>query len=431
MQNYHTSRATLLESDSKFRQHLLHEHAKILGLLRSQVDNLIANISGVEEITKVLNDKDTSLDNYDNLVTKARIGYILNGYLNLKGLVSIDIFTEGGRQYHVGDTLSVDTFRRDIQQQIRTGAIASDPLIYQAGIIPNLNKESKYKHVLASAKIINAMNRKTLEKKPIALLVVSYNIKQFAEYFSLYMVSKGHDVSVFNSHTHPFQLENWKGVKIIHKNDPEDKIGTVGQFIYDLNCINHCRKVHFDIILQLGYTSSSVWGKLLPKKSLTITNMDGLEWKRSKYGRPVRKFLKIAESLAIRNSDYLISDSIGIKNYIEKTYDKDSKYIAYGADIFNTPDKAILEKYDVKSFGYNMLIARLEPENNIETILDGACLSKHKEPFLVIGKHDINKFGSYLKSKYKNQEHIKFIGGIYDLSHLNNLRYYSKFYFQK
>lgn len=253
--------------------------------------------------------------------------------------------------------------------------------------------------------------------------------EQFAEYFSLYMVSKGHDVSVFNSHTHPFQLENWKGVKIIHKNDPEDKIGTVGQFIYDLNCINHCRKVHFDIILQLGYTSSSVWGKLLPKKSLTITNMDGLEWKRSKYGRPVRKFLKIAESLAIRNSDYLISDSIGIKNYIEKTYDKDSKYIAYGADIFNTPDKAILEKYDVKSFGYNMLIARLEPENNIETILDGACLSKHKEPFLVIGKHDINKFGSYLKSKYKNQEHIKFIGGIYDLSHLNNLRYYSKFYF--
>ncbi|QFZ54429.1 glycosyltransferase family 1 protein [Oceanihabitans sp. IOP_32] len=253
--------------------------------------------------------------------------------------------------------------------------------------------------------------------------------EQFAEYFSLYMANKGHDISVFNSHTHPYQLKEWNGVKIIHKNDPEDKIGTAGQFIYDLNCIRHCRKEHFDIILQLGYTSSSIWSKLLPKNSIIITNMDGLEWKRSKYKKPVRKFLKIAESLAVKNSDYLVSDSIGIQNYIKKVYNKESKYIAYGADVFNMPDKSVVEQYNVEPYKYNMLIARLEPENNIETILDGVSLAKQKEIILVIGKHDTSKFGSHLKNKYQNQENIKFVGGVYNMNHLNNLRYYSKFYF--
>lgn len=253
--------------------------------------------------------------------------------------------------------------------------------------------------------------------------------EQFAEHFSLYMAQKGHDVSVFNSHTHPYQLNKWKGVKIIHKNDPEDKIGTIGQFIYDLNCINHCRKEQFDIILQLGYTSNSIWHKRLPKKSIIITNMDGLEWKRSKYNKLVRQFLKTAESLAVKSSDYLISDSIGIQKHLNDTYKKDSYYIPYGATPFDSPDDQFLEDYGVKPLKYSLLIARLEPENNIESILDGIVLSKTKEKFLVIGKHDVNKFGSYLKNKYKNFRHIEFIGGIYNLDQLNNLRYFSKFYF--
>ena len=53
--------------------------------------------------------------------------------------------------------------------------------------------------------------------------------------------------------------------KIIHCKDPEHIIGTVGQFIYDLNCILDSRKRDFDVILQLGYTSSSIWSWLLPK----------------------------------------------------------------------------------------------------------------------------------------------------------------------
>lgn len=243
------------------------------------------------------------------------------------------------------------------------------------------------------------------------------------------MADKGHEVYVYNSHSHPYKKAKFKNVNIIHCNDPEQIIGTVGQFIYDFNCIIDSRKREYDIILQLGYTSSSIWSFLFPKKPLIITNMDGLEWKRSKYNKGIQKFLKYAEKLAVNNSHFLISDSIGIQDYIKNKHKRNSEYIPYGAKIFNRPDITLLKEYGLVPYSYNMLIARLEPENNIESILDGIILSKTKEKFLVIGKHDVNKFGSFLKNKYKNFGHIKFIGGIYDLNHLNNLRYFSKFYF--
>ena len=157
--------------------------------------------------------------------------------------------------------------------------------------------------------------------------------------------------------------------------------------------------------------------------------MDGLEWKRSKYPKLIRTFLKIAERLAVKSSDYLISDSLGIQQHIKKTYNKDSFYIPYGATPFNTPNVNVIKQYGVSPHNYNMLIARMEPENNIEIILDAISLSKAKEKLLVIGKHDTNKFGAYLKRKFKHHEQIKFVGGVYDLNHLNNLRYFSRLYF--
>ena len=140
--------------------------------------------------------------------------------------------------------------------------------------------------------------------------------EQFAEFFSVYLAQKGHEVYCYNSHDHPFKENFFHGVNIIHQYDPEYKLGTFGQFIYDFNCIMDSRKRDFDIILQLGYTSNSVWHFLLPKKSIIITNMDGLEWKRTKYSKPVQQFLKFAERLAANNSDFLVSDSLGIQKFL-------------------------------------------------------------------------------------------------------------------
>lgn len=252
--------------------------------------------------------------------------------------------------------------------------------------------------------------------------------EQFAEYLSVGLVERGHDVTVYNSHSHPYQDNEFNGVKIRHIYDPENRIGTAGQFIYDLLCILDIHKHNYDIILQLGYTSSSIFFGLHPKKSIVVTNMDGLEWKRTKYSTKVQKFLQWAESLAVKKSDALISDSIGIQNYLKSKYGAKSSYIPYGSDVITQYDETVCAQYGVEKYGYDMLIARLEPENSIEIILDGVANAKIKRPFLVIGKHETT-YGEYLKAKFSNIANIIFIGGVYNKSKLDSLRYFSNLYF--
>lgn len=251
--------------------------------------------------------------------------------------------------------------------------------------------------------------------------------EQFAEYFSVFLAENNVEVTVYNSSLHPYKSSIFKGVNIVACRDPEDKLGTAGQFIYDLNCILDARKRDFDIILQLGYTSSSIWYFLMPKKSLVVTNMDGLEWKRSKYGNLTKTFLKYAERLAALHSDFLISDSKGIQNYLKKTYNKESEFIAYGANLFDDPRPEILGQYQLTPNTYNLLIARIEPENNIEEIIEGA--KGHKYPLVVIGDMTKTKLGIRLYDKYQHHDNVIFLGAIYNTNHLNNLRYYAHAYF--
>ncbi len=252
--------------------------------------------------------------------------------------------------------------------------------------------------------------------------------EECAENLALRLVRKGHQVWVYNSHNHEYQSNDWRGVNIIHCKDPENKMGTFGQFIYDWNCIKDAKKRNYDILLQLGYTSNSIWHSLWPKNCKNIINMDGMEWKRSKYNKYVRKFLRYAESLAAINGDELVSDSEVIQQYLETTYGKRSHCIAYGAELFNTPTDKIPAQYSLEPFDYFMIVARMEPENNIEMIIKGYIASGSKKPFLILGK-TTNSFGTYLVQTYGNNPGLRFAGAIYDKDIINNLRYYSLLYF--
>jgi hypothetical protein len=252
--------------------------------------------------------------------------------------------------------------------------------------------------------------------------------EQFAEIFAVYLAQQNHEVYVYNTHDHIFKEKMFQGAHIIHKYNPEYIMGTVGQFFYDLNCILDSRKRKFDIILQLGYTSNSVWSFLLPKKAIIITNMDGLEWKRTKFSAKTQIFLQFAEKRAVKSSDFLIADSLGIQKYLKEKYNKESSYIAYGAVPFWNPNEDLLLPYNLKKYTYDLLIARFEPENNIEMILEGVAASQIDRPIVVVGNSN-NTFGNYLKQKFKNNPKIRFIGGVYNKEHLDNLRCFSTLYF--
>jgi glycosyltransferase involved in cell wall biosynthesis len=252
--------------------------------------------------------------------------------------------------------------------------------------------------------------------------------EHISEYVSAGLVKRGHSVSVYNSHNHPYKEDTWNGVDIIHCYDPEYVIGTAGQFVYDFNCIMDARRRKFDVVLMMGYTSSSVWGMLYPQKSVIITNMDGLEWKRSKYSKKVQQFLKFAEKLAVKYSDYYISDSVAIKSYLGEKYEIDSKYIPYGADLLADEEREEHQLNANVNPDYFLLMARMEPENNIETILDGFNSSNSPKNFKVIGDTS-NRFGQFITNKFNNDERIQFQGPIFDNVRVRAMQNNSYLYF--
>jgi glycosyltransferase involved in cell wall biosynthesis len=252
--------------------------------------------------------------------------------------------------------------------------------------------------------------------------------EHISEYVSEGLVKRGHSVTVYNSHNHPYTADNWNGVNIKHCYDPEFLIGTAGQFVYDLNCLMDARKQKFDVVLLMGYTSSSVWGKLYPKSSAIITNMDGLEWKRSKYSKPVQQFLKYAEKLAIKYSEFYISDSRVIKDYLENKYNINSEYIPYGADVYTEQEREQLTTRNALKEDYFLLMARMEPENNIETILEGFNNSNSRRQFKVLGDTG-NRFGKFIRTRFKNDERIQFKGAIFDNAKVRSLQNNSYLYF--
>jgi glycosyltransferase involved in cell wall biosynthesis len=252
--------------------------------------------------------------------------------------------------------------------------------------------------------------------------------EQLAEYLSVGLLKKSFDVYVYNTHNHSHQEKTWNGVHIIHCFNPENKLKTAGQFIYDLNCILDARKRDFDVLLILGYTSISVWGRLFPKKAAIIINMDGLEWKRNKYAGKIRRFLFYAERLAVKFCDYFVADSLAIQKYLQSKYYVPSTFIAYGAEMPGTAEESDLSERGLTKYNYFLVIARMEPENNIEMVLDGFSASNTDKKMIIIG-NPTNQFGTYLQNKFHNDQRIIFLGALYDKAKLHSLKAFSALYF--
>lgn len=179
--SYQVSRSSLTEEVNAHSLQMLNEKQQAMEFIMGAVESLIDNISGVTDINEVLQLKRPEDNRYNKLVTQAKIGYILSGYLNLKGLVSIDLFSTAGAHYHVGDTLNIEGTRDDVREDLFRQAAASARQIVWTGIEDNVNKNSSQGKVLTAVKLIKVIDMKTLAEKPIGLIVVSYSVDIFYE----------------------------------------------------------------------------------------------------------------------------------------------------------------------------------------------------------------------------------------------------------
>lgn len=185
-----------------------------------------------------------------------------------------------------------------------------------------------------------------------------------------------------------------------------------------------------DVILILGVSGSIILPivRILFKKKI-IVNIDGLEWKREKWGIIARLFLKYSEFLAIKNSSVVISDNNGIYEYVKKEYNKESNLIAYGGDYDLDKSLSIKSAFDLQfsSKSYALTVCRIEPENNIHQILQ-AFANNSSLDLVCVGNWSKSDYGRKLKSKFSAIRNIKLLEPIYDMSTITWVRSNCKFY---
>jgi glycosyltransferase involved in cell wall biosynthesis len=185
---------------------------------------------------------------------------------------------------------------------------------------------------------------------------------------------------------------------------------------YDVISLCHAAFVNKSThILVLGVSGAIALPILrLFSKATIVTNIDGLEWKRDKWGWWARKFLKLSERIAVKFSNAIIADNQAIADYVVTEYAVKPNVIAYGGD------HAVFGDFSTSNDSYALALCRIEPENNVDMILEG--FSKTDRRLKFIGNWDNSEFGRRMRTRFEHYDNIELIDPIYDPATLFELR---------
>ncbi|NNM46672.1 glycosyltransferase [Knoellia koreensis] len=149
------------------------------------------------------------------------------------------------------------------------------------------------------------------------------------------------------------------------------------------------------------------------------THVDGLEWRRGKWGRWGKTYYLRAERWAVRWSDALIADAQGIADYYLEKFDARTRLLTYGAPRISARPEA-LEELGLSARGYHLVVARFEPENHVAEIVEGYAASDASLPVVVVG--DAPYAASYrARVRAAGDDRVRFLGSVWDQDLLDQL----------
>lgn len=151
-------------------------------------------------------------------------------------------------------------------------------------------------------------------------------------------------------------------------------------------------------------------------------HVDGLEWKRGKWGRRGRQYYRMAEQLSVRWADALIADAQGIADYYTDEFTVETELLNYGTEILIDSPSNRLTELDLDPGRFHLVVARFEPENHVDVIVEGFTRSEATLPLIVVGSAPYAAdYTERIAELASSNPRIRMLGGVFDQQLLDQL----------
>jgi glycosyltransferase involved in cell wall biosynthesis len=234
------------------------------------------------------------------------------------------------------------------------------------------------------------------------------------------LVARGHEVIVYcRSSLFKDRPAEYKGVRLIYLPGIETK--TMGTLTHTIVSMGDVLFRDVDVIFVVNVVNA--FNCILPRlfgKNVAI-NVDGLDWKRGKWGRLGKRFFywnaKFVGRICPKG---VITDAGAMRNIYLDEFATPSVSIAYGANIEKSADAGVLKQYDLEPFGYYLVASRLVPENNAELIVRAFEKVKTSRALAIAG--NANYRSAFVdRLKQTKDPRIKFLGHVGNADHVKEL----------
>ncbi|ALN74860.1 DUF1972 domain-containing protein [Aureimonas sp. AU20] len=252
----------------------------------------------------------------------------------------------------------------------------------------------------------------------------------FAEQLSLFLVARGWRVVVYCQHdvsevTEGLRTDIWRGVELVHIQIAST--GPKSTLEFDWKSVRHAGAEE-GLCLVLGYNSGLFLPYLRLRGKTVLTNMDGMEWRRAKWGPAIKAWFWVNEWIAAWSSHRLIADHPAIADHLAtRRPRRHIATIAYGANEVPPQPEGPVRDLALVPGTYLVSIARIEPDNNIHTIVEAFSRRRRGAKLVVLGtlQRGLAYHDRLLKAA---SDEVVFPGAIYDGAVVAALRYHARAY---
>ena len=234
------------------------------------------------------------------------------------------------------------------------------------------------------------------------------------------LVQAGHEVVVYCRKDDGDQaaLTTFEGMQLVHL--PAVSKKSLETLSHTALSVAHLRRHPVDVAIVFNSANSPFVPWLRRAGIPVATHVDGLEWKRSKWQGAGSRYYRAAEAMAVRWSDALIADAQGIADYYRAEFDADTELIAYGAPILTADRHELLPQLGLEPARFHLVVARFEPENHVDVIVDGYRRSNATLPLVVVGSAP---YADDYTARVHDlaDDRVIFTGGVWDQDLLDQL----------